>query len=69
MKHGRLKRNISSFLIGILVMLVIFILKITPAKINNYTALCPGYYLFLQSLQGFYLQVFLLYRRFLILDC
>lgn len=42
MKHGRLKRNISSFLIGILVMLVIFILKITPAKINNYTDVMSG---------------------------
>lgn len=42
MKHGRLKRNRGSFLIGIIAMVVILFLGITPTKINNYTDVMSG---------------------------
>ncbi len=42
MKQGRLKRNRGSLLVGIIVILVILIFKITPIKINNYTDVMSG---------------------------
>lgn len=42
MKQGRLKRNRGSLLVGVITILVILILKITPIKIHNYTDVMSG---------------------------
>lgn len=42
MKKGRIKRNIGSIIVGIVITLLIFIFNFTPKKINNYTDVMSG---------------------------